>query len=122
MRQLFFYLNAIVTGVALLFTIFGYLMNVEAGFQSLILLGAYQVVASFVNTIYASIVDKKLFALYIIYWFLVLLFFKFMIHSFFLFCIFIALYNLYVTFCSFSNSKFNILKSWTSSSPTGLSF
>jgi hypothetical protein len=109
--MLSFYVNLVLTIVAFILTI---LINVfdsdkDLYVGSLVILGLYQVATSFVLTMYAIAINKYLLALYIIYWVLVTLFFKFFLHEFFFMCLVIAVYNLYVNYCSFSDSKFNIL-------------
>lgn len=109
--MLSFYVNLTLTIVAFIFTILINIFNSDqdSSVGSLVILGLYQVVTSFVLTMYAIAINKYLLALYIIYWVLVTLFFKFFIHEFFLMCLVIAVYNLYVNYCSFSDSKFNII-------------
>lgn len=111
MRMLSFYVNLTLTIVAFIFNILINIFNSDqdSSVSSLVILGLYQVSTSFILTIYAIAINKYLFALYVIYWLFVTLFFKFFIHEFFLMCIVIAVYNLYVNYCSFSDSKFNIL-------------
>ena len=113
MKQLSYYLNLILTIVAfisaLIANIISFKLNSSIGL--LVILGFYQVFISFIFTIYAVIYDKLLLILYILYWFIVTLFFKFFIDDFFYMCLLIAIYNLYINYCSFSKSKFNITKS-----------
>jgi len=113
MKYFSFQLNLILTSVAIISTIIasiiGFRLNSSIGL--LVILGLYQIFISFILTIYAVIYNKLLLILYILYWFIVTLFFKFFIGDFFHLCILIAIYNLYINYCSFSNSKFNITKS-----------
>lgn len=110
MRQFVFYLNLILTIVALIGVFIENVINYDidsVGF--LVLLGLFQVFISFIFTFYAIAYDRLLLLLLIIYWFIVTLFFKFFIKDFIYISLLIALYNLYINYCSFSNSKFNIL-------------
>jgi hypothetical protein len=110
MRQFVFYLNLILTIVVLIGVFIENVINYDidsVGF--LALLGFFQVFTAFSFTFYVMAYNKYLFALYILYWFFVILFFKFIEGDFFYMCLPIALYNLYINYCSFSNSKFNIL-------------
>ncbi|GAB3717293.1 hypothetical protein GCM10028861_14910 [Flavobacterium koreense] len=111
MRQFVFYLNLILTIVALIpvfiENVVGYNLDSSDGF--LMLLGFFQVFIAFTLTFYAIANDRLLLLLLIIYWFIVTLFFKFFIKDFIYISLLIALYNLYINYCSFSNSKFNIL-------------
>lgn len=112
MRQFIFYPNLIITILALIFVIIenviGY--NLDMSIGTLVILGFFQVFISFLLTIYAIAYNKILLILYLLYWFIVILFFKFFINEFFYMCILLAVYNLYLNYCSFSNSKFNIIK------------
>lgn len=110
MRQFVFYLNLILTIVALIGVFIENVINYDidsVGF--LVLLGLFQVFTSFILTFYAIAYDRLLLILLIIYWFIATLFFKFFIKDFIYICLLIALYNLYINYCSFSNSKFNII-------------
>ncbi len=111
MRQFVFYLNLIITVAGLIFVFIENVIdyNLDVSIGTLVILGFFQVFTSFLYTIYAIAYNKLLLILYILYWFIVTLFFKFFINDFFYMCLLIALYNLYVNYCSFSNSKFNIL-------------
>lgn len=111
MKQLTFYLNLILIIPAILLSAFKNFIpnNSETELIFLIILGLYQVIISFGITIYSIFKKKEILVLYIIYWILVLLFFNIMIQNYFYSCILIALFNLYIHYCSFSNSKFNIL-------------
>lgn len=113
MKYFSFQLNLILTSVAIISTIIatiiGFRLNSSIGL--LVILGFYQIIISLILTIYAVIYNKLLLIHYILYWFIVTLFFKFFIGDFFYLCILIAIYNLYINYCSFSNSKFNITKS-----------
>lgn len=112
MKQFVFYLNFILTTEAFfgffLENILGLNLDISIGF--LIILGFFQVFISFILTFYAIAYNRLLLILYILYWFVVTLFFKFFIGDFFYMCLPIALYNLYINYCSFSNSKYNIIK------------
>lgn len=112
MRQLSYYLNLILTIVAFIIVfienIIGYNLDSSVGF--LLILGFFQVFISFILTFYAIAYNRLLLIFYILYWFIVTLFFKFFIGDFFYMCLLIAIYNLYINYCSFSNSKFNIIK------------
>lgn len=113
MKYLSFQLNIILTSVALISTIVANIIDfkLNSSIGLLIILGFYQVIISFVLTIYAIAYNRLLLIFYIFYWFIVTLFFKFFIGDFFYMCLLIALYNLYLNYCIFSNSKFNIIKS-----------
>lgn len=112
MRQFIFYPNLIITILALIFVftenVISY--NLDMSIGTLVILGFFQVFISFLLTIYAIAYNRLLLILYLLYWFIVLLFFKFFIDEFFYMCILLAVYNLYLNYCSFSNSKFNIIK------------
>lgn len=111
MKQFVFYLNLILTVVTLLGLFIKNVINYNidsVGF--LVILGFFQFFISFILTFYAIAYDRLLLILYIIYWFVVTLFFKFFIGDFFYMCILIALYNLYINYCNFSSSKYNIIK------------
>jgi hypothetical protein len=112
MKYFSFQLNLILTSVALISAIIansiGFTLNSSIGL--LVILGLYQVFISFILTFYAIIYNRLLLILYILYWFIVTLFFKFFLGQFFYMCLIIALYNLYINYCSFSNSKYNITK------------
>ena len=112
MRKTVFYLNLTLIMIALIFVtsenVFGYDLDCSVGF--LVFLGGFQVLLSIIYTIYAAVTNKYLLALFLLYWLFVVLFFKILISKFFFTCIIIAIYNLYVNYCSYSESKFNILK------------
>ena len=112
MKYFSFQLNLILTSVALISAIIaniiGFKLNSSIGL--LVILGFYQVSISFILTFYAIIYNRLFLILYILYWFIVTLFFKFFLGQFFYMCLIIALYNLYINYCSFSNSKYNITK------------
>lgn len=112
MRHFIFYPNLIITVVALIFVfienVIGY--NLDMSIGTLVILGFFQVFISFLLTIYAIAYNRLLLFLYLLYWFIVILFFKLFIDEFFYMCILLAIYNLYLNYCSFSNSKFNIIK------------
>lgn len=111
MRQFVFYLNLILTIVSLLGVFIDNVINYDidsVGF--LVLLGLFQVFISFIFTFYAIAHNRLLLIFYILYWFIVVLFFKFYINKIFYMCLLIAVYNLYLNYCSFSNSKYNIIK------------
>jgi hypothetical protein len=112
MRQFVFYLNLLLTIVALLCVFIENVMsyNIDSAVGFLLILGFFQVFTSFTLTIYALVNDRPLFLLYVLYWLFVTLFLKFFISDFFYMCLLIAFYNLYLNYCSFSNSKFNIIK------------
>lgn len=113
MKELNFYINATAVSIALILILVNLICNTndQANIVILLALGTLQVCTSFVLTIISVVKNKYLFALFIIYWIIVILFFKFIIRDYFYFCILIALYNLYVHYCSFSESKYNIIKS-----------
>ena len=112
MKQFTYYLNLILTIVAFIIvfieTIIDY--DLDSGVGFLVILGFFQVFISFILTFYAIIYNRLLLILYILYWFIVTLFFNFFLGQFFYMCLIIALYNLYINYCSFSNSKYNITK------------
>ena len=112
MKYFSFQLNLILTSVALISAIIaniiGFKLNSSIGL--LVILGLYQVFISFILTFYAIIYNRLLLILYILYWFIVTLFFNFFLGQFFYMCLIIALYNLYINYCSFTNSKYNITK------------
>lgn len=113
MKQFAFYLNLILTIVALIGLFIENVVdyNLDSSIGFLVLLGLFQVFISFLLTFYAIAYNRLLLIFYILYWFIVVLFFKFFIKDFFYMCLLIALYNLYINYCSFSNSKYNIIKS-----------
>ncbi|POS02441.1 hypothetical protein Q361_104163 [Flavobacterium croceum DSM 17960] len=112
MRQLIFYLNSVLTTLGFIFVflenIIGLDLDSSIGF--LMILGAFQVLISFILTFYAIIYNRLLLMPYILYWLIVFLFFKYLINDLFYICLLIAIYNLYINYCSFSKSKFNIIK------------
>ena len=111
MTQLTFYLNLTLTTLALLLVIIEnvFKYNSDCSIALLMFLGFFQVMTSIVFTFYAVAYNKYLLILYIIYWIFLALFFRFYIDNFFYTCIVLAIHNLYANYCSFSNSKFNIL-------------
>lgn len=112
MRQFVFYLNSILTILGFIFVflenIIGLDLDSSIGF--LMILGAFQVLTSFILTFYVIIYNRLLLMPYILYWLIVFLFFKYLINDLFYICLLIAIYNLYINYCSFSKSKFNIIK------------
>lgn len=112
MREQNFNTNAIFTSIAFTIILINFVINTndQANIIILVTLGIFQVFTSFVLTIYSILKNKYLFTLFIIYWLLVILFFRFMLYNYFYSCTLIAIYNLYVHYCSFSNSKYNIIK------------
>ena len=111
MKKFNFNMNAVLTSIALLLIIvnFAFETNDQANIVILVALGIFQIITSILLTLYSVIKKPKLTALYLIYWILVIVFFKFIIRDYFYFCIVIAFYNVYISYCSFSNSKYNIL-------------
>ncbi len=110
MKQFVFYINLILTIVALIGVFIANVINYDIdsiGF--LVLLGLFQVFISFILTFYAIAYNRLLLIFYMLYWFIVVLFFKFFIKDYINMSVLIAIYNLYINYCSFSNSKFNIL-------------
>lgn len=110
MREFNFIMNVVLTSIALLLILVNsaFETNNQANIGILVALGIFQICTSIVLTLYSILKNKYLFALFIIYWILVFVFFKFIIRDYFYFCIVIALYNLYVHYCSFSKSKYNL--------------
>ncbi|MCU0351939.1 MAG: hypothetical protein MUF43_14115, partial [Flavobacterium sp.] len=76
----------------------------------LVFIALYQVSISIGLTIYAIANHLKLLMLFAIYWLLVVLYFEHLFDTSFYACLIVALYNLYIHYCSFSESKFNIVK------------
>lgn len=115
MRKDSFKINFLLTAVGILLSIIGFIFKSfgEYAVLFLVVVGFHQLTMSGLLIIYSIIKNKKLLVLYIIYWILVILFFKSLLHDYFYFCLVIALYNLYIHYCSFSNSKYNIIKLWT---------
>ncbi len=111
MKQFVFYLNLILVIIAYIGVFVENILglNLDCSIGFLVFLGFFQVFTSLLYTFYAIAYNRNLLALYILYWLFVILFFKFMIGNFFYMCLLIALYNLYLNYCGFSNSKFNIL-------------
>lgn len=112
MRELNFNVNLIATSIALILIIVNFAVNTkdQANIIILLALGIFQIITSIILTLYSVIKNPRLTLLYLIYWLIVIVFFKFMMRDYFYFCILIAFYNLYVSNCSFSNSKYNIIK------------
>ena len=112
MRAFTFFLNAILTSITLVICLVNFILGDDTGPNTIffVFLAFFQVSLSIGFTIYYLINDRKLFAMYLSYWFLVALYFEFLYQSYFYSCIFIALFHLYTNYCTFSNSKFNILK------------
>jgi len=110
MKEFNFYTNVILTSIALILILvnFAFNNNDQANIGILVALGIFQICTSIILTIYSVIKNPKLTALYLIYWIIVILFFKFAMRNYFYVCILIAFYNLYVNYCSFSKSKYNI--------------
>lgn len=114
MREISFKINVFFTLAATLFIAINFvIIHEDIDIPVLAYLGFFQIMTSITLTLYSVIKDPKLTALYLIYWIIVVLFFKYIFHSFFYGCIIIAFYNLYIHYCSFSDSKYNITKSWT---------
>lgn len=113
MREISFKINVFLTLAATLFTVINFvIIQDDIDFTVLAYLGFFQIMTSITLTLYSVIKNPKLTALYLIYWLIVIFFFKYFFHSFFYGCIIIAFYNLYIHYCSFSNSEFNIIKLW----------
>lgn len=112
MKKISFYINITLIAIAFIVIILSKILNSNNNIDIpyLIFLGLYQIILSIGFTIYSIVINKKLLALHIIYWLLVFLFFKYIFNICFYFCFLIALYNLYINYCSFSISKFNITK------------
>jgi|LakMenE01Jun11ns_1017448.scaffolds.fasta_scaffold9924333_5 hypothetical protein len=111
MKQFIFYVNLLMTSIALIIMFLSsFLANdLDSSIGFLVILGLYQVLVSFFITIYALIYNRYLFMLYVFYWIFVIAFFKLFFNQLFYSCLVIALYNIYVNYCSFSNSKYNII-------------
>lgn len=113
MREISFKINVFLTLAATLFTVINFvIIQDDVDIPALAYLGFFQIITSITLTLYSVIKDPKLTALYLIYWLIVIVFFKYLFHSFFYGCIIIAFYNLYAHYCSFSDSKYNITKLW----------
>lgn len=113
MRKLSFIINLLFTVGVTLFVLINYIIanNKEANIIALSYLGFFQVITSLILTLYSVVKNPKQTAFYLIYWLIVLFFFKYLFQPFFYGCIIIAFYNLYIHYCSYSNSKYNIIKS-----------
>ena len=112
MRKLTFGINVILLSLFLIDTLYSNLQFENTDENSLLLLfiGFYQISLSLGITFYSIYRNKKLFVGYLIYWLLVYLFFMFIGKLYFYSCLLIAIYSLYLNYCSFSNSKFNLIK------------
>jgi hypothetical protein len=111
MKRFSFYVNAIFTSIAILLVSLNVLDIYDAGDKLLLVfLAFYQVTLSMSLTIYSIGKNNYLLLLFIVYWILVILYFQLMFKVYFYACVLIALYNVYLNYCTFSNSKFNILK------------
>ncbi len=112
MKELSFKINIFLTAAAVLLTLINFIViHDDLDILALVWLGFFQIITSILLTLYSVFKNPKLTGLYLIYWIIVILFFKFVFHPFFYGCIIIAFYNLYVHYCSFSDSKYNIIKS-----------
>jgi hypothetical protein len=111
MRKILFIGNTTLTTIAVLVTILKFLQDFygEGEIICLLILGIFQIVSSVVLTIYSAFKNHKLLVHYLIYWLLVVAFLTLLFHHYFYSCIVLALYNLYLNYCSF-NSKYNISK------------
>lgn len=112
MKQFVFYLNSILVVVAFVGVFAENIMglNLDCSIGFLVFLGLFQVFTSLLYTFYAIAYNRILLAFFLVYWLLVFLFFRFLFGDFFYLCLLIALYNLYLNYCGFSNSKFNIVR------------
>jgi hypothetical protein len=110
--KLTFNINTLFTSIAILIVFTDYLIDLKNNINIIILfcLGVFQVIVSIIMTIYSILKNQKSILLYIIYWLIVIFYLKIFIEDFFYFSIVIAIYNLYVHYCSFSKSKYNITK------------
>jgi hypothetical protein len=113
MRKLTFGINVILLSIFLIETLYSNLKfeNTDENLLLLLFIGFYQISLSLGITFYSINKNKKLLIFYLIYWLLIYLYLLFMGELYFYSCLFIAVYNLYLNYCSFSNSKFNITKS-----------
>ena len=107
MRKLIYYLNLILTIIAFLIMVLGYLIehDEDAGILALLALGFYQVLTAAVLTIYLAINNLRLFLGFIIYWLVVVLFFGLLIQYSVQFSFIIALYHLYLCYSVASNQE-----------------
>ena len=112
MRKFSFILNTVLTTLAIAFFI--YKENTfnydEYDLFFLMILGAYQVLISMAFSIISIAENKKLVVLYLVYWVLVVAFCKLLLNVEYSYCILLALYSLYLNYCGFSKSKFNLVK------------
>lgn len=112
MRELSFKINIFLTAVVTLFTLINFIIiHDDVDILALLWLGIFQIITSIILTLYAVINNYKLTGLFLIYWIIIILFFKFVFQTFFYGCILISFYHLYMHYCSFSDSKYNIIKS-----------
>ena len=107
MRKLIYYLNLILTIIAFLIMVLGYLIehDEDAGILALLALGFYQVLTAAVLTIYLAINNLRLFLSFVFYWLLVFLFFSLLIRYSVQCSFIIALYHLYLCYRVKSNSE-----------------
>ena len=111
MKRFSFYINAICTSIVTLLVVMNVLQIYDAGDQLfLVFVAFFQVTLSMGLTIYSIGKNNYLLVSYLLYWILVILYFQLMFKVYFYACVLIALYNVYLNYCTFSNSKLNILK------------
>jgi len=112
MRKLTFGINVILLSIFLIETLYSNLEfeNTGENLILLLLIAFYQITVSLGITFYSINRNKRLLVGYLIYWLLVYLYFLFIGKLYFNSCLIIAIFNLYLNYCCFSNSKFNLTK------------
>ena len=112
MRKITFVINAILLSIFLIETLYNNLNfeNTDENLLLLLFIGFYQISLSLGITFHTINRNQKLLILYLIYWLLVYLYFLFIGKLYFNSCLIIAIFNMYLNYCSFSNSKYNITK------------
>jgi hypothetical protein len=111
MKKILFIANTTLTTIALFVTIIKFIEDFygETEIICLLILGLFQIVSALYLTIYSGFKNNKLLVLYLIYWLLTIAFFTLLFQKYFYSCFVLALYNLYLNYCSF-NTKYNICK------------
>jgi len=111
MKKILFIGNTTLTTIAIFVTILKFTVDFygQGEIVCLLILGIFQILSAVFLTVYSSIKNHKLIVLYLIYWLFVIVFFTLLFQNYFYSCIVLALYNLYLNYCSF-NTKYNICK------------
>lgn len=111
MKKIVFIGNTTLTAIAIIVTILKFIEDSygQGEIVCLLILGIFQILSALFLTIYSGFKNYKVLVLYLIYWLLVVDFLTLLFQNYFYSCILLALYNLYLNYCSF-NTKYNICK------------